>query len=335
MPIAALITSVPFQRYRAIASAIEGLADRSEDRQWLRLAAQSAVLCPEEPAVIADAIRRHANALHDQADWFQGLNSPARFAVAALLVQHHLPLAVLVAGFRRMAALLKSMGLPNRGLPVSMAVLLMHLAPDVRAVGLGDARRLRSIYTCMRRFPWWVTGPADLPLCAALAQVPNTTEVVVARAEDAYQQLLAAGLAPGGNLHTAACLLVMTGLPVDAGVARYLALKRTLAVRGEARGVESYDDIAILALLDQRPEVVIDGLEAMVAGVRDAHPDIETAAAFTIACDLVFLDLQRLDRAGAPIVDAAVIRTRMDLVHAFHMATAVVTSRAVFAKPSA
>ena len=88
---------LPLARFRDIVAALAEPGDTSGERHWLRFAAQAALLCPEDPPEIAADIRQLADALMAQADWYQGLTTPARFAVAALLVQHHLPLRLLLA----------------------------------------------------------------------------------------------------------------------------------------------------------------------------------------------------------------------------------------------
>jgi hypothetical protein len=323
-----LIANTPLARYHAIVEALQSSKDSLDDRYWMRFAAQAAVLSPEEPAAIAAGIRRLGEALLTQADWYQGLSSPARFAVAALLIQHHLPMKALVAEYQRSAALFTAVGLPRRGFAVTMAVLILNLAPEGRALSLGDAQRLKAIYARMRRFHWWITGPADLPACAALAQCPSTAEVVVARVEDIYQQLHAAGMSISHQLHTAASLLTLTGLTAEGSVKRCLALRHQLASRGEVLAPEHYDAIAVLTMLDHDPREVIDRLEATIADLHRDQADLERSAAVAIASDLVFLDLLHLDANLEPLHEASALQARLRTLHAFHIAVAVLISRA-------
>jgi hypothetical protein len=318
----------PLGRYRAIVAALHDTADSSGDRYWLRFAAQAAVLCPESPHAIAAGIRRLAEGLLARADWYQGLTTPARFVVAALLVQHHLPMRVLVAGHKRSVALLQAAGLPHRGFAATMGTLIMHLAPSGHGFGVGEAQRLKAIYSRMRRFHWWITGPADLPACAALAQCPSTAEVIVARVEDIYQQLHAGGLTIGNHLHTAACLLSLSGLSGESAVARDLELERRLARRYRAFGSVHYDAISVLALLDHDPEVVVARLDALLGEVRRSQGDLDPATAFTIASDLAFLQLHTLGPDLAPIQDAHAMQARLRILHTFHIAVAVLMSHA-------
>ncbi len=322
-----LHSMVPLERYRDIMAVLASERDWWGDSYWLRFAAQAAVLCPDPPATIASRIRLLAEALAKHASWYESLASPARFVVAAMLIQHHIPVNVFVAEHRRIADLFQEVGLRHGGFPHTMAVLILHLSQQGTPIGMMEAERLKAIYDQMKRFHWWLTGPDDLPACAALAQCQGTAEVAVARAEDAYQQLYTAGVSRGTHLQTAANLLPLANAPIDQAVRRFLALRTAIEQRSGALAQERYDAVAVLSLLEHRPEMVAERVAAVRRELELFQPDHAGVSTFALAADLTFLDLVRLGPDGEAITDASALAAMLHSLHTFHLASAVLVSQ--------
>lgn len=318
---------IPLERYRSIMGALASEHDAWDDTYWLRFAAQTAVLCPESPPEIAYHIRTIADGLAKNTTWYQTLASPARFVVAAMLLQHHIPLADFVAEHDHATALMNQVGLRHDRFYEIVAVLIMLMSPGHRSSSLVEIERIKAIYDQMKGFHWWLTGPDDLPACVALAQCPGSAELLVARVEDAYQQLHAAGIPIGEHLQTAANLLPLSGLDTSQSVARYRGLVASLTKRTGALTENHYDPLALLTLLDHEPELVIERLLGVAGELDLFQVEGQGPANMLIASDLTLLDLVRCDRRQKPLTESHAVTHMLRTLHTYHVASAVLVSQ--------
>jgi len=321
-----LYSLIPLERYRGIIAALRPERSSWLDDFWLRVAAQVAVLSPDDPQHLAIRIRDLGGKLALHAKWYQDLASPLRFVVAAMLVQNHIKFGRFINEHVRIAELLHRVGLRSHGFYHTMTVLILMSAPDSAGCGLPEAERLKAIHQSMKRYHWWLTGVDDLPACAALAQCRGSAIEVVARAEACYQLLHESGLSRGDHLQTAANLLPLTGLDADAAVARYRALRNRLEAH-EVRLLPShYEVLSLLSLLDHDPDLVIGRLLTMRKELTLFQPEVQPTANLIIAADLTGFDLVRYDRAQQPLTGTAAEPQMLHSLHLFRQAAAAMLS---------
>ncbi len=322
-----LHTMIPLERYRDIIGALEADRESWSDSFWMRIAAQAAILCPDAPDKLAHRIRHIAAALRDRTKWYSSMASPVRFAVAAMLIQHHIPVADFLGECARASEVFHEVGLRHHGFYETMDVLIIRLSSKQSAPSRIEADRIKAIYDHMKKFHWWLTGPSDLPACAALASCPGDAEVVVARAEDAFQQLHGSGLVKGAHLQTAAHILPVFGLKIDDAVSRYRGFKSALESRIGLLDEDCYDVLSLLTLLDHPAELAIDRLCAVQKELDLFQPDQCGSANLLIATDLTVLDLIRMRQDLEPKKDPLDVEAMIASIHAFHIASAVLVSQ--------
>ena len=322
-----LHSMIPLERYRTLIGTMVSQNDGWNESFWLRFAAQAVVMCPDSPPLLARRIREIADALLEHSTWYQTLASPARFVVSAMLIQQNIPVARFSAEHARIAEMMSGVGLRHGRFYETVAVLILLMSPDHQPSSMLEMERLKAIYDQMKRFHWWLTGPDDLPACAALAQCPGSAEVLVARVEEAYQQLHATGVPTGEHLQTAANLLPLAGIDINQAVARYRGLAAALTERTGALGEAHYDPLALLTLLDHEPGLVIQRLTAVSNELDLFQPEEQGAANILIASDLTFLDLVRCDRNRTPLTQTPAAAGMLRTLHAYHLASAVLLSQ--------
>jgi hypothetical protein len=322
-----LHTMIPLERYRDIIGALDADRESWADGFWMRIAAQAAVMCPDTPDQLAHRIRHIASALRERTRWYSSMASPVRFAVAAMLIQHHIPVADFLGECARAAEVFHEVGLRHHGFYETMAVLILRLSSKHPSPSRIEADRIKSIYDHMKKFHWWLTGPSDLPACAALASCPGDAEVVAARAEDAFQQLHGSGLVKGAHLQTTANILPVFGLKIDDAVSRYRGFKTALESRTGILDEDGYDALSMLTLLDHPAELVIDRLNTVRSELDLFQPEQCGSANLLIAADLTVLDLIRMRRDLMPKKDPHDIEAMIASIHAFHIASAVLVSQ--------
>jgi hypothetical protein len=320
-------TMIPVERYRTILAALATEQDQWKESFWLRFAAQAAVLDPAEPADIARRIRACAAELHRLASWYQTLAGPARFIVAALLVAHRIAPADFVAERQRVGAMLHHAGLGHGHFHEIMAVLVLMLWPG-GGTGVMEIARVRAIYDRMKGYHAWIAGIHALPDCAAMAQCPEHADALMARAEDIFQQLLGAGLPRDRRLLVAANILTLTGLPANQAISRYLGLTGAMKELYARPGEDTYDPLALLALLDQEPAKVIGRWTATLRELNLFQPEEAGETNALIAADLTFLDLVHGDGDRHPATAPKQAMAMLDRLHAYHLASAVLISHA-------
>lgn len=321
---------IPLERYRELIGALASKNDTFNDSYWLRFSAQIVVLCPDSPPKLAFNIRSVATDLLTCTDWYQVLASPARFVVAAMLIQHRIPVADFITEHAHVTAMMNEIGLRHSRFHEIITVIIIMMTPGHRSSSILEIERIKAIYVQMKGYHWWLTGPDDLPACAALAQCPGSPELLGDRVEDAYQQLLEAGIPVGEHLQTAANLLPLSGLDIGPTVRRF---KNLIATFKERKGVlteSNYDPMAMLSLLDLEPELVIDRLLAVAGELDLFQPDGHGESNMLIACDLTFLDLVRGNQQHATLSESHPTPHVLDSLHAFHLASAVLVSQMKF-----
>jgi hypothetical protein len=321
-----LPTQIPLDRYREILGALHTEREWRSDSFWLRIAAHTAVMCPDPPELLAHRIREIAAVLRDHTDWYRRLASSVRFVVAALLIQHHIPVRDFLGECARTGELFHEVGLRHGGFSETMAVLILRLAQGQRAVTLLEVERIKAIYDRMKGFHWWLTGPHDLPACAALALCPGSAEVVSGLSEAAFQDLYGGDLAKGRHLQTAANLLPVTGLHRGEAIGRYRAIKTALEVRDGVLAQECYDALVVLTLLERPVELIVTRLRAIEAELDLLQPALSGSANFLISADLAFLDLVRFGRDNEALTEPHAAAAMLRSLHAFHIISVVLVS---------
>jgi hypothetical protein len=288
----------------------------------MRIAAQTAAQNAAPPEQLAQRIRNVAAGLNQRAEWFATLSSPVRFALAAMLIQHHIDSADFLDIHGHIADLMNELGLRHGRFYEAVAVVILMMSPGREYANKVGVERMTALYDHMKKFHWWLTGSHDLPACAALVDCLGTPEEVVGQVEDAYQALHRAGLPHGERLQTAANLLPLSGIAIDDAVDRYRALFAALTQHAGAVLPMHYEALGLLTLLDparpgQDAGQVVDRWLAYTAELDDLQIPERGETNAVIAADLAFLDLVQ---AGGR--DAAADHA----LACFDRATAIITS---------
>lgn len=321
---------IPLERFRAILGALDIDHQSYGDAFWMRFAAQAAIYHPEEPAIVAQRLSTIADNLHHHVAWFATAGSSMRHVVAGLLLKTNTSLHDFAAAYHRIGEMLDHVGLRHGGRYEPLTILILHTSPGHHNFSVIEAERLKAIHRRMKTLHWWLTGIDDLPACAALAQLPETAEVIVAKTEAIYQRLAAGGCLKGNQLQTAANLLPLTGLPIDAACDRWLGLLH--AMEGAHAGLRPvhYEAISVLSQLVQPPGFVVERLLAIRRELDLIQPDLVGDSSLMLAADLTALDLVRCEADGTYMSDADGMAMMLQRMHMLNLATMVQVSQVEF-----
>lgn len=318
---------IPLERFRAILAELDIDHQPYIDAFWMRFAAQATVYHPEAPSIVAERLRQIADNLHHHVPWFKTAGSSMRFVVAALLLKTNTSLHLFASEFGRVGSLLDEVGLRHGGRYEPLTVIILHTMPGRGHATLLEAERLKALYRRMKNFHWWLTGIDDLPACAALAQLPETAEVLATRCENIYQRLAAAGCLKGKHLQSAANLLPLSGLSAEEASERWLGLLRALGQSAVAIHPAHYDALSVLSLLVQPSDLVISRLVAVRQELDLVHPDLAGDSSLGLAADLTALDLIRCDVDGSYLSDADGVAVMLHRLHTLTLASMVQISQ--------
>lgn len=318
---------VPLERYRGIADALSAADHPHDDSPWLRLAAQICVLCPQPINLLADRIHDLADELRRDEHWRPFLDPPARYVIAALLVQHEVSAEEFADDDRRLTILLHEAGLRPGRFREILSVLILRMALGQNLAGWPEIQRLRSIYAKMEQVHWRLTGEEDVPGCAALVQCYGTPAAVMTRFGAAFRELARQGLSGEGQ-QTAAMLVLLCGADMVQTLQRFQGLCAAFASSAAAQGFSPCDEaLVILTLLDQEPQVVIGRLQAVIRELADLRCADHEGDRLLLCASLAFFDLIRFDTRMRALDEAGAVEAMRRKIRAYFLATAVLLSR--------
>jgi hypothetical protein len=312
-------------RFSEIYEALDAEHETWSAAAWLRFAAFAAVLRPGDAKSVAHAIRVGGDTLRKHAAWYEGLASPMRFVIAAMLQQAGGDARRFAKEVEEVRARLRETGL--RGGSVRswdvLAAALLHLMNGAQPVSALQVERIKAIHDGMKRHHWWLTGPDDLPACVLLSFRPDSAEGLSDDADRLYQLLKTREFTAGNGLQTAANLLVLTGLPIVVAAKRADDIASAARAQGLYLVPSDYGILAALCLLDHDPELIVQRMGECRPRLAELDPPLPAAISVTLAADLTFLDLVRLRRDGSLIGDAHGLREMLRLIHLHHGIAAI------------
>jgi len=293
----------PFERFREIYLALGSGPRWWTEGSWLCFAAQAAVLRPVAPAETARTIHALADELAQHAHWYEALASPLNLVAAAILAQGNESADDFIADLESAHHLFRDHGFHLSGMHAVKAVLVLHVLSHYTPVTESVILRMTSIYAQLKLQHWWLTGGDDVPVCALLASCPGAPEEIVGIAGGAYDLLREKDFLFGHHLRTAANILTLCGLPATVTTQRFCALAECLRAQRPKLWTDQYDSIALLCLLDHDPQRVVTRIDEVTSKLIGLVPVQFAEVTFSVAIDLVFLDLVRFDPQMRPHTD--------------------------------
>lgn len=215
-----------------------------------------------------DAEFEHAaQVLKDDASFFSALHGASRFLLAAIVVSSGEETKKALKELKRVEARLAELRLGS-GQPAAVAGLILFLGSRGKAVGEEAIRKAVSLWEKMKERHWFLTDRDDLPMAALLTSSSWDVETIDERVETIWQGLLRAKKKSGNSLQFASHVLTLSRLDEDVIVRRFVHLSDELKKRGFKAGSESYDEIALLALLPADDASIVNGFERVHRALR-------------------------------------------------------------------
>ena len=258
------------------------------------------------------AIRSTADSLKKLAGPLALAQVPFRYLVAAGLVltgEDAGAFADQVAGMRRLC---RDCGLPHRGHQVTLAGLILSLLGSRIDSWENALGRIRLVFQEVKRSHPWIGGAWDLPIGALHAGHRETATHQGRAIEDAYRSLRQRDFKGGGRaILTAAGLLPLAGRSTDVTVMRFRDLARGFRNRRVSVWASDYADLAVLALLDTPPDVLVHRVLEYRRRLSRLRSPAGRIVGFHLAVGLVAQERIGRTRTWSPGPPANVVRAAL------------------------
>jgi len=300
----------PLTRFKSIYAALE------KDRRWwrgslrLRYGAMAAICTDGESGRIATGIRDMERQLKDASPWNLNVGPSIRFILGAVLYQNGDSAKAFIREVERVRKMFRAEKL-HRALYMEMlAILVLRIQSGGGLVTKQTVSRFRNIYDEMKQNHRWLTGADDFPACAILTGQDGTSHSIGEKTESIYSELRSQKFAGGNPLQTASNLLFLADGSPRVLAERMSTLKTELRAHKVRINQMQYDELAILAFLDQPATRVV----AEVLGNRDElkkiRPRFDAGTIFNVAVGIAFV---KLSSRGAGKVAISQTKTLLDM----------------------
>lgn len=291
-------------------------------------AAIAAVRSVDPADHLAEKIHHVANELKDHAGWFGELTGSTRFVVAAMLVQNQDTAESFYSELIRVRKRFRELKIRNGGDYEIIAVTILRYGanPNAKLGEIPDAmlERFQFVHKEMAKHQWWLTSIDDYPACAILACQQDSPIQICSEIEAIYQQLVAAGFWKGNPLQNTANLLYLKKEHPATSASKFHEISETFKARKIRVWQSEYDKLAILTLIDQTTDTIVNQVQNIIAELMMSKPRPYKHDAFNFACSLCFHELAGKHSA----TDVASAKAMMDLSAAIAAQAAAVAAMA-------
>ena len=295
----------PTARYLEIHTAL------LKDKRWwwdstpFPFATIAALRASESADQLAEKIHHVAKELKDLAGWFSALTGAIRFVISAMIVQTQDTAESFSAELVRVRKRFRDLKIRNGAdyEIIAATILRYGVNPNGKLSETSDSliERFKLVHTEMSKHQWWLTSVDDYPACAILACQQDSPIQMCSEIEAIYQQLVAAGFWKGNSLQTAANLLFLKKEHPATVASTFHELSETFKARKIRVWQSEYDKLAILTLIDQPTDTIVNQVQNIIAELRMSKikPRTSKQDAFNLACSLCFYEMVESHPANA------------------------------------
>jgi len=266
---------------------------------------------------------------------FGALNSPARYAVAAMLLRRGMDIDAAYDRIEAVRGLFRQEKLRRGGIFEVLAALLLALQAGEREVDIWTVRRMKEILERWKKDHKLLTGSDDYPMAALHAARGASAEGIGHRVEEFYQALHRERLARGNQLQLVSHLLAVTELGAVDAAKRFTAIRRALKAAGIRTYESQYDEIALLVMLGGDPEQLAGRLAGVVERLMGVRPRPQKSIAISIGAGLMLAEAAGTTPLGETGVDMTTMRAVQAVIEAQQAAMVAIIASSTAATSAA
>lgn len=313
----------PLAQFQTVFRALEQRRGWFESTEALRFSALILASADRDPEQVADWIRAAADFLDSEAGWFGTLNSPLRFAIAAVLYRERIEPPAYLRETVSANELFEKHSLESDCLESYIAQLILQVRDPEHAISEDAVWRFSEIISKMESHHPWLTGVDDYPACALLVGEEAPVVDLTRQIESAYRELSESGFSEGDDLQLCSHLLYLTQSDVGDAVRRFVALYNEFETRGFSIGQQDYNELATLTALPASPERIVERVADHVDELSTMEEAPAKDVAFSLACGTTFMALASPESADAGLADLQALGELRRIVVAARTAAAV------------
>ncbi len=255
----------PSLRLVELCQALSPLRKLTQNWSILGFAAASLVRVPGSPRDVAARLYLVADQLKARSKWTSALRQDSRFGFAAGLLRLDSEADTLFSAIEQTSRIFREMGIRRNEPQEAMASLLLMEASGGGLPSKAQVERLCNLHTeTMRHHSSGLhamlqrmanSGPS--PALALLTGRSELAEDVAAKIEQNYQALKQQSFRGGTHLMVASTLLCLVEGGENTGVERFNSLYSSFKGEGLRMHTGDYEEVAVLAILNLKPGVVV------------------------------------------------------------------------------
>jgi hypothetical protein len=287
----------PLARFVELYGSFEESRGFFEDKAPIRFAAATLATTPGEAADISERIRELQKALEGGFGFWTMVVKPLQLILAAVLHKRGDDPADFAAGFAEARETFRAHKLRRDEVYEFMAYTILRGQCANGPIPEERVRRVKDIYAALRGYHWFLTGPEDLPACAALAGTEETPSAIGEGTEALYQTLRKrAKWWPGEELHTASHIMFLSGVATDTITERAVRLCEGFRDRGYKIRIGDYHNVALLCMMAIPVERIVEAVLTAAQRIQDElNIWFGKAASFNLAVSIAFVELLQGD----------------------------------------
>lgn len=296
-PARASIPDDPFVRFVALYEAFDESRTFWEDKAPIRFAAATLVTTPGDPRSLGTEIRTRREHLGEAFGFWSGASPGLQIILASVLHKRDDSAANFVEGFARARTSFRDHGLRRAEIYELISYTILRGQSNNGPIDEDAVARIKQIYVALREHHYFLTGPEDLPACAALAGTLEDPQSIADGCEEVYRALhKRAGWWPGEQLHTASHILYLSGVEPDSITQRAADLCSAFKASDYKIRWADYDNISLLCMLAVPIDRIVKTVMAAAGRIQD---DLKMwfgkSAAFNLAVSIAFVQLLQGD----------------------------------------
>jgi len=235
----------------------------------------------------AGELERVADELKRRAGWTGALNSPIRYAVAAMILRRGLRPGPVHENIDKVRKVFRERRFRRGGVQEVLAALILVLQNEGRTVRKTTIGRMQEIMRRWKKDHFWLTGTSDYPMAALHAHRDVPPEMLSKQVETVYEALRSHGFRRGNQLQLASHILSLASGSGSSAARRFRDMAQTLKQSRERAGADRYDELALLTLTSGSPRTVVRALLEVRDELRTARPRPSASISFSLATGLV------------------------------------------------
>jgi hypothetical protein len=287
------IPADPFERFVDLYGSFEASRTFFEDKTPFRFAAATLVTTPGPVGEIREAVAEQSEQLAKSFGFWTTIAPGLQVILAAVLHKRGDRAPEFVEGFGPARETFRRHGLRRNEVFELISYTILRGQSHNAQIEDESIARIKQIYLALRGHHYFLTGPEDLPACAALAGTRESPQEIGDGCERVYRALQKqAHWWPGEQLHTASHIMYLSGVAPETITQRAAHMCEQFKAKQYKIRWADYENISLLCMLAIPIDRIVDTVCAAAERIQtELKMWFGKNAAFNLAVSIAFVQL--------------------------------------------